>query len=229
MKNDNVYSTKFKLTVYARTFAMPIVLGALIFIPAGTIDYWEAWVYITVLFFPMIIFNSYMLIKDPELLNRRMKVKEKEKVQKWVVTLISIVFLSLYITAGLDKRYGWSESSIFVIILSDITILLSYLFFMKILLENRYASHTVEVEEDHKLITTGPYKIIRHPMYIAIIIMFISTPLALGSYWAALGNIFIIPAIAARIINEEKVLVESLNGYPEYMKNVKYRLIPRVW
>jgi protein-S-isoprenylcysteine O-methyltransferase Ste14 len=218
-----------KLKATIRIILFPVVLGVLLFIPAGTLQYWEAWVYMSILFVPVLIFVIYLFSKDPEFIERRMRMKEKQDVQNKVVIVISLFVVAVFVTCGLDKRFGWSRLPLLVIIISDIVTLFTYLFVIKVLLENRYASRTVEVEEDHKLITTGTYKIIRHPMYLAVLLMFVSTPFALGSYWASIGNVFIIFPLVVRIVNEEKLLIERLEGYEKYIEEVKYRLIPGIW
>lgn len=218
-----------KLKAAIRIIAFPVVLGVLLFIPAGTLQYREAWVYISILFVPALIFIIYLFRKDPGLIERRMKMKEKQDVQNKVVIIIALFVAAVFVACGLDKRFGWSRLPLIVIVISDVAVFFTYLFVINVLLKNRYASRTVEVEEDHKLITTGPYKIIRHPMYLAVLIMFISTPFTLGSYWASIGNVFIISPFIARIINEEKLLIKQLKGYKKYTEEVKYRLIPGLW
>ena len=217
------------ISAVIRIVLLPVVLGVLLFIPAGTFQYWEAWVYMSILFVPVLIFVIYLFSKDPEFIERRMRMKEKQDVQNKVVIFISLFVVAVFVTCGLDKRFGWSRLPLLVIIISNIVTLFTYLFVIKVLLENRYASRTVEVEEDHKLITTGTYKIIRHPMYLAVLLMFVSTPFALGSYWASIGNVFIIFPLVVRIVNEEKLLIERLEGYEKYIEEVKYRLIPGIW
>ena len=210
-------------------FSLPVVLGMLLFIPAGTIMYWEAWLYILILFIPTLIIVLYLLVKNPELIERRMRFKEEKKTQNKVVILSALLIVAVFITSGLDKRFGWSKIPAFVIIILDIEIICCYLFFFRVLLENKFASRTIGIEEEQILIATGPYRIIRHPMYLAILMILINTPFVLGTYWAAFGNIGSIILIIIRIKEEEKMLIEELEGYYEYMERVKYRLIPGLW
>lgn len=199
------------------------------FLTAGTIDYWQAWVYCAVIFVPLFFSVSYFLKKDPKLLERRMKLKEKESKQKTIITIASLVFFIGFLIPGLDHRYGWSNVPLWLVIASDAIVMLGYLVFLLALKENSYASHIIEVEKKQKVTTTGPYSIIRHPMYIGTIILSLFTPIALGSFWALIAFIPLPALLAYRILNEEEVLSRELEGYKEYCQKVKYRLIPFVW
>lgn len=216
-------------TVSIRLLLGFIVLSTIFFLPAGSIAYWEAWLYMSTLFIPMVFVFIYLIKNEPELLARRMKMKEKEKEQKLIVKLSYIPFLVAFLLPGFDKRFGWSDAPAAVIIIADILILISYGVFFLVLKENPYASRIVEVESEQTVITSGPYASVRHPMYSVVLLMYILSPLALGSYWAVIPMILIVPVIVARILNEEKVLKEELGGYEEYMQKTRYRLIPGIW
>lgn len=206
-----------------------VVMGLMFFLPAGTIKYWEAWVYIAILVIPMIIFLLYLIKHDPELLERRMRMKEKETEQKTITKIGSLIFIIIYLIPGFDQRHGWSSVPVAIIIIADIIILCGYLLFVRVLLENSYASRIVEVEQQQKVITTGPYKIVRHPLYLAVLLMYSFGPLALASYWAMIGSVLLILILVARIKNEEKVLSRELEGYQDYLQKTKYRLAPGIW
>ena len=206
-----------------------VIMGLLFFLPAGTLRYWEAWVYMAILVTPMIIFLFYIIKHDPDLLERRMRTKEKETEQKTITKIGSFIFILIYLIPGFDQRYGWSSVPVEIIIIADIIVLGGYLLFVRVLLENSYASRIVEVERQQKVITTGPYKIVRHPMYSAVLLMYSFGPLALGSYWAMIGNMLLILILVARINNEEKVLLRELEGCQDYLEKTKYRLVPGIW
>jgi protein-S-isoprenylcysteine O-methyltransferase Ste14 len=205
------------------------LLSAMFFLSAGTFAYWEAWVYLAVLFIPISLILSYFLKNDPELLERRMRMKEKEKSQKLIVKISYLYFFLTFLLPGFDKRFGWSDVPVVVVIIADILVMFGYGIFSLVLRENRYASRIIEVEKDQKVISSGPYAIVRHPMYLGILIMYTFSPLALGSYWAIIPAIMIIPILVARVWNEEHILAKELNGYQKYMQKTKYRLIPGIW
>jgi len=206
-----------------------VVMGLMFFLPAGTIKYWEAWAYMAILVIPMIIFLFYLIKHDPELLERRMKMKEKETEQKTIIKIGSLIFILIYLIPGFDQRYGWSSVPVATIIIADIIVFSGYLLFVRVLMENSYASRIVEVELQQKVITTGPYRIVRHPLYSAVFLMYCFGPLALGSYWAMIGSVLLIVILVARIKNEEKVLSRELEGYQDYLQKTKYRLVPGIW
>lgn len=206
-----------------------ILLGLIFFLPAGSLKFWEAWVYFGILFIPMIFVLIYLLKKDPELLERRMKMKEKEEPQKVFIKLSLLVFFIAFIIPGFDYRFEWSNVLFIVVIIADLFIFIGYLLFFLVLKENTYASRIIEVEKGQKVISTGPYAIIRHPMYVAVLMMYVLSPLALGSYWAILAILPLPVLVIFRIKNEEKILIDKLPGYREYTQKVKYRLIPYIW
>lgn len=206
-----------------------ISLGLLILLPAGTFDYWQVYVYFGILVVPMTFVVFYFLKKDPKFLERRTRAKEKEKQQILISILSTLVFLTGFIIPGLDHRFIWSNVPIYITISADIIILLGYLIIFFVFKQNSYASNIIEVNENQKIISTGFYGIVRHPMYIGVLIMFIPTPIALGSYWGLIPFALLPVSLALRILNEEKVLSDNLNGYKEYCQKTRYRLIPFIW
>lgn len=229
MKNNPSSRNELVKTVLARLLGSIIVLMAMFFLPAGTFAYWEAWVYLAILFVPMSFVFIYLLKNDPELLARRMKFKEREAEQKLIIKLSYIPFLLAFILPGFDKRFGWSMVPPGVVVLAGLLVLLGYGLVFLVFRENRYASRVVEVEPEQTVIQSGPYSLVRHPMYTGMLLLYVFSPLALGSYWAMIPAALIFPVIIARIISEESILTKELTGYPEYMLRVRYRLVPGVW
>ncbi len=207
----------------------PPVLGLLTLLPAGTFSYWQFYVYCGLLIVPMLAVLFYFLKNDPKFLERRAKAREKEKEQNQIAILSTLIFLAGFIIPGLDHRFGWSSVPLSVTILAAFSILLGYLLIFLVFRQNSYASRIIEVDEEQKVISTGLYGIVRHPMYVGVLIMFLPTPLALGSYWGLLPFALLPLSLALRILNEEKVLKENLKGYKEYCKKNRYRLIPFIW
>ena len=213
--------TKFLLGV--------VIIGALLFIPAGTFEYWNGWLFMGLLFIPMFIAGIVLMVKNPELLQKRLNAKEKETEQKTVILLSGLMFLSGFILAGLNYRFDWLELPNIVVIFSSLLFVISYILYAEVLRENTYLSRTIEVQENQKVIDTGLYGIVRHPMYAATVILFLTIPLVLGSV-ISFAIFLVYPIIIAkRIKNEEDVLEKELNGYTEYKKRVTYRLIPFIW
>ncbi len=225
----NLSRSKLIQMVFIRIFVVIPLLLAILFLPAGTFAYFEAWLYFAVLIIPMFLVFIYLLKNDPELLERRMRMREKEPEQKVIIKISYVAFLITFLVPGFDKRFAWSNVPISVIISADILVLASYGIFFLVLRENRYASRIVEVAQDQKVISTGLYAFVRHPMYLGVLLMYIFSPLALGSYYAMIPSLSIIPLLVARIRNEEKVLGRELKGYPEYLQKTQYRLIPGIW
>jgi protein-S-isoprenylcysteine O-methyltransferase Ste14 len=215
--------------IIVRFSFFPIVLGLFILLPAGTFYYWQFYVYIAVLVIPMMFVLLYFLKNDPQFLERRTRAKEKEKQQIIIQITFSFILLSGFIISGFDKRFGWSDIPINIVILADIVILLGYLIIFFVFKQNSYASRVVEVDKNQKVISTGLYGFVRHPMYIGVLIMFIPTPVAIGSYWGLIPMATIPLAIVFRVLNEEKVLCKDLPGYKEYCQKTRYRLIPFIW
>lgn len=210
------------------TFAF-VMMAFLLFLPARTIYFWEAWVFMAILLIPATCVLFYLFRKDPELLEKRMKIKEKEKEQKLLMKISSLFFIGALLIPGFDKYYHWSNIPLWLKIFGDIMVFLGYLMFVVVLMQNRHASRIIEVDEKQKVIDTGLYSVVRHPMYDAVFLIYGFAPLALGSYWMLLVNVYLIFVIVFRILNEEKVLKKELEGYKEYMQKVRYRLIPGLW
>ena len=229
MNSHQISQGELVRTVVGRFLGAILALSALFFLPAGTLAYWEAWVYLAILFIPMLFVLIYLLKNDPGLLARRMKMREREAEQELIIKLAYIPFLLTFVLPGFDKRFGWSNAPVGVVILADILVLLGYGIVFLVFRENRYASRIIEVEPGQTVISSGPYALVRHPMYLGSLLLYILSPLALGSYWAMLPAILIVPIIVARIRNEERVLVRNLTGYQAYMQKTRYRLIPGVW
>lgn len=215
--------------IIVRFSFFPVFLGLLILIPAGTFNYWQVYVYFATLVVPMIFVLFYFLKTDPKFLERRTKTKEKEKQQTIVSILSTIVFLAGFILPGLDHRFTWSDVPVYLSIAADIIILFGYLIIFSVFRQNSYASRIIEISEDQTIISTGLYGIVRHPMYIGVLIMFIPTPIALGSYWGLIPFALLPVSLILRILNEEKVLSDNLKGYKEYCQKTRYRLIPSIW
>ena len=206
-----------------------ILFGLLLFLPAGTFEYWNAWVLIAALFGPMLVLGAVLLIKSPELLAKRLASKEKESQQKTVVALSALMFLASFILAGFDFRYGWASLPSWTVWAATGVLLLSYLMYAEVMRENAYLSRTIEVQDNQKVIDTGLYGIVRHPMYSATVFLFLSMPLILGSMMSFVVMLVYIPIINARIKNEEKMLSEGLPGYQEYKQKVRSKVIPFIW
>ena len=217
------------IKAFTKYFAGFVLLAALIFIPAGSLKFMNGWLFMGLLFIPMFIMGIVLLLKNPELLEKRLNAKETESQQKTVVAVSGIMFLAGFVTAGLDYRFKWLVLPKWVIIIASAIFLLSYIMYAEVLRENTYLSRTIEVQENQKVIDTGLYGIIRHPMYTATIFLFLSIPLVLGSLFSFLIFLVYPIIIIMRISNEEKFLESQLDGYAEYKKKVKYRLVPFVW
>ena len=206
-----------------------LIIGLLLFIPAHTISYWNGWLFMGLLFIPMFFAGIILMIKSPELLRKRLDAKESELEQKQVILYSGLMFISGFIIAGLNYRYGWIMLSNTVVIISSVIFLISYIIYAEVLRENAYLSRTIEVQENQKVVDTGLYGIVRHPMYVATILLFLSIPLILVSIISFIIFLIYPILIAKRIKNEEKVLEKDLIGYSEYKKKVKYRMIPFIW
>ena len=205
------------------------LIGLLIFLPAGSFSYWQGWLLMGILFIPMFIVGIIMLFKNPELLRKRLDAKEKESEQKTVVAFSGLLFLAAFITAGLNWRFGWWLIPNWGVWTATVAFIGSYLLYAEVLRENTHLSRTIEIQENQKVIDTGLYGIIRHPMYLATIILFLAMQLVLASPISFIIMLGYIPTIAKRINNEEQVLEEGLEGYKEYKEKVKYKVFPGVW
>lgn len=206
-----------------------VLVGAMLFLPAGGWNYPNAWLFLALLFLPILILGAVLFVKSPDLLRKRLQAKEREGTQKGVVAIAGLLFVAGFVVAGLDYRFGWSHVPTWTVALASVALLVSYALYAEVMRENAYLSRTVEVQENQKVIDTGLYGVVRHPMYAATVWLFLSIPLVLGSLWSLLCFSPYVAAIVVRILNEEKVLEEGLEGYADYKKRVKYRLIPFVW
>lgn len=215
--------------IIIRFSLLPVLIGLLILIPAGTFSYWQAYLYLAVILIPMLFVILFFFKNDPHFLERRIRTIEKEKQQKIIQLTFSFFFFSGYIISGFDRRFGWSDIPTNIVACADIAVLMGYLLVFFVFKQNSYASRIVEVEKNQKVITDGLYSYVRHPMYLGIIIMYIPTPIALGSYWGLIPMATVPVALVFRILNEEKVLCNELDGYKEYCQKTRYRLIPFIW
>ena len=220
-----------KLLIGALTkFIMGVLMvGALVFLPAWDIKFANGWLFMGLLFIPMLIVGVVMLIKSPALLKKRLDAKETQNTQKGVVAFSGIIFIAGFVVAGLDHRFGWSRVPLWAVISASVVLLVSYALYAEVMRENAYLSRTIKVEENQQIVDTGLYGIVRHPMYAATVWLFLSIPVVLGSWWSLLCFLPYVGIIAVRIIGEEKLLDSELVGYAEYKKKVKYRLIPFIW
>ena len=206
-----------------------ILVGILLFVPAGTFNYWNAWLFMIILFIPMFIAGIILMFKNPMLLKSRLDVKEKEKEQKQVILYSGLMFVAGFIIAGLNYRFSWITIPNIIVIISSIIFIVSYILYAEVLRENTYLSRTIEVQENQKVVDTGLYGIVRHPMYSITLILFLTMPLILGSIFSFIFFLIYPFIISKRIKNEEKFLERDLKGYKEYKKKVKYKLIPFIW
>lgn len=206
-----------------------LLVGLLIFLPAGTLAYTYGWLLVALLFAPMLIAGLVMLVKSPAFLKKRLDAKEKQGTQKGVVALSGLMFIIGFVLAGLDFRFGWSNMPTWVVITASVLFLIAYALYAEVMRENAYLSRTVKVEEGQTVVDTGMYGIVRHPMYAVTILLFLMIPLVLGSWYALIAFAFYPGIIIVRLKDEEELLTSELSGYCEYKKKVKYRIIPFVW
>jgi protein-S-isoprenylcysteine O-methyltransferase Ste14 len=209
-----------------------LVTAALLFIPAWTLDYWQAWTFLATYFASYLAITLYLMKKDPKLLERRMSggpTAEKEPTQKFIMFFVSLGFIGLTVFPALDHRFAWSHVPPYAALAGDVLVVLGWLAIFLVFKENTFASATIELAPDQKVISTGPYALVRHPMYAGGLVMLLGIPIALGSWWGLLVIVAIIPALIWRLFDEEKFLARNLPGYVEYQKKVRYRLIPLVW
>jgi len=206
-----------------------LLVGLLIFIPAGTVCYSYGWLLIGLLFVPMFLAGIVMLVQSPEFLKKRLDAKEKQSAQKGVVAFAGLMFIAGFVVAGLDFRFGWSSVPFWVIVTASVLFLVAYALYAEVMRENAYLSRTVKVEEGQTVVDTGLYSIIRHPMYAVTILLFLMMPLILGSWYACIPFALYPVAMVIRLKDEEDLLTRELPGYEEYKKKVKYRIIPFIW
>lgn len=204
-------------------------IALLFFLPRWSLDYWQAWAFLGVLVGCMTATSLYLLRNDRALLERRLRTKEKAGKQKAIILLAVFLILPSYIIPGLDVRFGWSRVPAWLSITALLLFVAGYAIFFLVIRENSYASRVVEVEAGQKVISSGPYGVVRHPMYVGVMLIYLCVPLALGSYWALIPGSLMLVVIVTRLLNEEEILAKELPGYTEYMEKVKHRLIPGVW
>jgi protein-S-isoprenylcysteine O-methyltransferase Ste14 len=216
-----------KSKAYMMPFIVIIVLGLIFFLPAGTLRFWQAWIYLTIFSILTIFMVVYFLKKSPELLTRRVESRDQETVRK--IPSFLKLFLLMYLVPGLDFRFNWSAVPFWLVIAANIIVCLGYIFIILVFNENSYASAVIKLEDKQNVISTGPYAIVRHPMYAGMLLMTMFTPLALGSYWAFIPFILFLPWLFLRIRNEEELLLKELPGYKEYCEKIQYRLLPFIW
>lgn len=222
-------TTKLFIQALTKFLAGLLLVGLLLFLPAGTFYFWQAWLFIGILFGPMFIAGIVLMIRQPELLRKRLDAKEKQGEQKWVVALSGLMFIAVFVVAGLSRRFGWYMLPDGVVYVATIIFLAAYALYAEVMRENVWLSRTIEVQENQQVVSTGLYGIVRHPMYAATLLLFLSMPLVLASPWSFAIMSLYIPIIALRIHNEEQVLERELKGYAEYKQRVRYKVIPFIW
>jgi protein-S-isoprenylcysteine O-methyltransferase Ste14 len=206
----------------------------MLFIPAGSLKFWPGWTFLAVVFIPVVLISLYLYKRDPKLIERRLHTREKIGEQRLLIGLLQPIFFAALLLPGLDYRWGWSRNSLgavplWLVLLSQALVLGGFLFVLWVMKVNSFAARTIQVEAGQKVISTGPYRLVRHPMYLGSLVMLLSTPLALGSYFAWPAFALLIPIYVLRLLNEEKVLRQELLGYSEYCLATRFRLVPFVW
>ena len=220
---------KLVIKLFINTALVIVILSLCMFLPATSLDYWQGWMYLTVFFGPPIFITPYLLKKDPEFVERRVTAKEQRLIQRLFRAFFFLLFFLLFVIAGFDRRLHWSDVPTSFVIIANIAVLLSWGIFYLVLKENSYASSAVEVTATQKVISSGPYGFVRHPMYSGMLLLVLFTPIALGSWWGLPSAFLIAVAVVLRLLDEEKVLSKNLAAYDEYCKKVRCRLVPRIW
>jgi protein-S-isoprenylcysteine O-methyltransferase Ste14 len=223
-----------KAKVIVQCMLTAVVVGAMLFLPAGTWKFWQGWIFLGLLMIPMVAASIYFSERDPQLVERRLQSKERVGEQKLIMKFAKLIFLAAFLIPGFDFRFGWSRRILgavpaWLMIFSGAIALAGYLLTYWVMGTNSYASRIIQVEKDQRVISIGPYRIVRHPMYLGGVISILFAPLALGSYWALPGFALVIPVIVLRLLNEEQILRQELPGYSEYCQSTRFRLIPLVW
>ena len=221
--------SKLFATALAKVVAGIVIIGLLLFLPAGTLDWWQGWLFMAILFVPMVIAGFVMMFKAPDLLRKRLSADEDEDEQKAVLALSAVMFIAAFVIAGLGVRFGWPTLPAWASWAGAVVFLAAYALYAEVMRENAYLSRTVEVQDGQKVVDTGLYGVVRHPMYSATLLLFLSMPIVLGSPFSFVIMLAYLPIIAKRIRNEECVLADGLEGYTEYMERVRWRLIPHIW
>jgi len=206
-----------------------VLAGVVLFVPAGTIDWWQAWLFLATLTALMLTIAIYLAIVDPALLDRRLRSREREAEQRRLIVIGTISFVVGFLVPGIDRRFGWSYVPTGVVLVGELGVILGYALFAIVMRVNSYASRIIEVAEGQQVVTNGPYAVVRHPMYVAALIIYLATPLVLGSWWGLLAMLAQIPVYVARILGEERVLARDLPGYVAYMQRTRFRLLPGIW
>ncbi len=209
-----------------------VLLGIVLFVPAGTLNYWEGWVYYVITCVGVLAVSAYFLRHDPRLVERRLRLSERgepERAQRVIQALSGTAFVAMFVVAGLDRRFHWSAVPTFLVVVADVLVVVGFLVIFRVFQENRFASSTIEVEAGQSVVSTGPYAVVRHPMYAGALPYVLATPIALGSWWALPCAVIIAGLIVARLLDEERVLARDLPGYREYCQQTRYRLLPGVW
>ena len=212
--------------------ALVVIMAAVTFLPAWTFDYWQAWILLAVFFACTLLIDLYLVKNDPKLLERRLKAgpgSEQEKSQKIIQAMAMVAFVAIFVLSALDHRFGWSPVPPYVSVIGDVLVALGLYFVFLVFKENTFTSAIIEIDDDQKVISSGPYALVRHPMYIGALVMLIGVPLALGSLWGLVAIIPMTMVLIARLLDEEKFLAKNLAGYCEYQSKVKSRLVPLIW
>lgn len=232
MNTANTFTYRLKMKTLLGFVELIIIIGLFLFVPAGSFNFWQAWVYSIIFVGSSAAITFYLWRTNPELLARRVNAgpgAEKEKTQKLIQLFSSILFIAFLVISAFDHRFGWSHVPFYIVILGDILVIMGFILLFLVFRENAFASAIIEVTADQKVITTGPYGIVRHPLYVSGLIMMLGTPLALGSWWGLLIFIPFTLGIIWRLLDEEKFLSKNLPGYNEYCQKVRHRLIPFLW
>jgi len=217
---------------FAGLFLLIAAVMAALFIPAGTFHYWQAWIFLAFYFVPALAITFYLMVKDPKLLARRMRggpVAEKQTAQKIIMSIVSVGFIALLVVPALDRRFGWSHMPASAALAGNALMSIGWLAIFFVFRENSFSSATVEIADDHEVVSTGPYAVVRHPMYAGAILFLVGAPIALGSWWGLLFTLLFVVGFVWRLLNEEKFLRTNLPGYVEYISEVRYRLVPNIW
>ena len=220
------------IRAFAGLLFLLIVMAIIIFVPAWTLDYWQAWIFLVVFFVPPLLITMYLMKHDPKLLERRTTAgpgAEQERIQNIIQALAGLAFIAIFIASALDHRFGWSTVPAYVTALGDVLVIFGFYLVFLVFKENTFASGTIEVVAEQRVISTGPYALVRHPMYIGALVMLVGVPLALGSWWGLLAIIPMTLVLILRLLDEEKFLAKNLAGYRDYQSKVRYHLFPLIW
>jgi protein-S-isoprenylcysteine O-methyltransferase Ste14 len=220
------------IRAFAGLLFLLIVMAIIIFVPAWTLDYWQAWIFLVVFFVPPLLITMYLMKHDPKLLERRTTAgpgAEQERIQNIIQALAGLAFIAIFIASALDHRFGWSTVPAYVTALGDVLVIFGFYLVFLVFKENTFASGTIEVVAEQRVISTGPYALVRHPMYIGALVMLVGVPLALGSWWGLLAIIPMTLVLILRLLDEEKFLAKNLAGYSDYQSKVRYHLFPLIW